>query len=177
MNVTIFCSASDLDAKYTRPAQEFARLMAERGHHLVWGGSDKGLMKLMADAVQEGGGKLYGVSVEFLKDHARKNADEMRIAKDMGERKALLLERGDILVMLVGGIGTLDEVMSVLELKKHRAHNKPVVVLNTGNFYAGLRTQLQKMKDEGFIGRSLDELVHFADTPEDAMRYIEGHGN
>lgn len=176
MNIGIFCSASDLQKKYTEPAVEFAEFLANAGHHLVWGGSDRGLMKLIADTFQASGGQIYGVSMEILKSHARKNADEMIIAKDLGERKAKMLKRSDIVVMMVGGIGTLDEVMGVLELKKHRVHRKPVVVLNTDNFYEGLRAQLQKMSDDGFIDRPLKELIHFADTPIGAMRYIEAHG-
>lgn len=47
----------------------------------------------MADGVQKGGGKIVGISMELFKAHARKDADEMIIAKNLGERKALLLER------------------------------------------------------------------------------------
>lgn len=176
MNIGVFCSASDVEKKYTEPAIEFAKLLANAGHHLVWGGSDRGLMKLVADTFQTSGGKIYGVSMEILRSHARKNADEMTVAKDLGERKAMMLKRSDVVVMMVGGIGSLDEVMGVLELKKHRVHQKPVVVLNTRDFYRGLHVQLKRMRDDGFIDRPLDELIHFADTPKDAMRYIEMFG-
>lgn len=176
MHIAVFCSASELEEKYAAPAVKFAKLLGKAGHHLVWGGSDRGLMKLVADAFQQSGGKIHGISVEILKSHARVSADEMIIAKDLGERKAKLLKRSDIIVAIVGGIGTLDEVMGVLELKKHGVHKKPVIVLNTDNFYEGLKAQLQKMKDDGFIDTPLEELIHFADTPEDAMRYIEGNG-
>jgi hypothetical protein len=33
------------------------------------------------------------------------------------------------------------------------------------------------MEKEGFLPRSLSELLFFADSPEEAMRYIEAHGN
>lgn len=170
--ITVFCSANELEEKYVAPAKEFAELLAKNKYHLVWGGTDKGLMKVMASGVQMGGGNIVGISTEFLKAHVRKDATEMIIAKDLGERKALFLKRGDAIVVLVGGIGTLDEITDILELKKHKIHNKPIVVLNTENFYEGLKVQLQKMRDDGFLTRPLDELIYFADTPEEVIEYL-----
>lgn len=53
MNICVFCSAADLDDRYVTPARQFAELIGKGGHALVWGGSDTGLMKVMADGVQE----------------------------------------------------------------------------------------------------------------------------
>src|SRR3954471_24269224 len=109
MNICVFLSAADLDERYTRPAREFAELLGKGGHTLVWGGSDVGLMKVVADGVHEAGGRLVGVSVDFLGARARPIADEMVVAKDLAERKALLLAKSDAIVIMVGGMGTLDE--------------------------------------------------------------------
>lgn len=174
LNVCVFCSANDLDEKYIAPAREFARLLAEHGHTLVYGGSDRGLMKVMASGVQEAGGKVIGVSVEYLRNAARTEVDELIIAKDLGERKATMLERSDVLVMMVGGIGTLDEVTDAIEHKKHGHHNKPIIILNTDGFYDGLHKQLLRMEEEGFFWHSLNEYVLFASDPKEAISYIEG---
>ena len=176
MNICIFCSANDVAEDYTAAAKELATLIAEGGHALVWGGSNKGTMKVIADAAQDAGGKIVGVSVEMLKGAARPDADEMIITANLGERKAMLLERSDALVVLPGGIGTLDEVTEILELKKHHMHEKPVVFLSTDGFYAGLKTQLERMEAENFLTRPLSELAFFADTPEEVMRYIATYG-
>ena len=173
MNIGVFLSAADLGEQYTVPAKEFGRLIGERGHTLVWGGSEAGLMKVVADAVQASGGRLVGVSVEFLHDVARKDADEMVIARDLAERKALLLEKADAVVIMVGGTGTLDEATEILELKKHGKHVKPVVLLNTAGFYDGLRQQFQRMEDEGFLPVPLTELVFFAKDGVGALAYLE----
>lgn len=173
MNICVFCSASDIGPGYTEAAREFARLLAEDGHALVWGGSDTGLMKVLASGVQDGGGRVIGVSVEFLAHKARVGAHEMIIAPDLPERKRLLLERADAVALLVGGLGTLDEVTEILELKKHGKHKKPVVVLNTDGFYDGLQDQLTRMDMEGFLPLSLQQLVHFSKTPQEALAYLK----
>jgi len=173
MNICVFLSAADLDERYTRPAREFAELIGKGGHTLVWGGSDVGLMKVVADGVHEAGGRLLGVSVDFLASRARPGTDEMVIAADLAERKKLLLEKADAVVIMVGGTGTLDEATEILELKKHRRTEKPVVLLNTAGFYDGLHRQFQRMEDEGFLPRPLAELVFFAEEPVGALAHLE----
>ncbi|MEQ8142551.1 TIGR00730 family Rossman fold protein [Streptomyces sp. OP7] len=173
MNICVFLSAADLADRYTTPARDFARLIGKGGHTLVWGGSDVGLMKVVADGVEEAGGRLLGVSVEFLSATARKGVDEMVVAKDLAERKRLLLEKADAVVIMVGGTGTLDEATEILELKKHGHTDMPVVLLNTAGFYDGLKEQFHRMEAEGFLPRPLSELVFFAEEPVGALAYLE----
>lgn len=174
MNVCVFLSAADLDDRYTGPAREFGEALGRGGHTLVWGGSDKGLMKVVADAVQNAGGRLVGISVEFLRQSAREGADEMVITADLAERKAVMLARSDGIVILAGGLGTLDEATEILEQKKHGLHDTPVVLLNTAGFYDGLITQLTRMESEGFLPRPLVGLVTFADDGAEVLGHLGG---
>jgi uncharacterized protein (TIGR00730 family) len=173
MKICVFLSAADLDERYTRPAREFAETIGKGGHTLVWGGSNTGLMKVVADGVQETGGRLVGISVELFRAMARADADEMVFAKDLAERKALLIASSDAVVVMVGGLGTLDEATEILELRKHELHEKPVVLLNTAGFYDGLTTQLRRMDDDGFLPVPLSDLVYFADEGADALAHLE----
>ena len=75
----------------------------------------------------------------------------MVFAEDLAERKALLLAGCDAVVVMVGGLGTLDEATEILELRKHGFHDKPVVLLNTAGFYDGLALQLRRMDADGFL--------------------------
>ncbi|MGW4289012.1 LOG family protein [Streptomyces sp. NPDC004673] len=173
MNICVFLSAADLDERYTRPAREFGELIGKGGHTLVWGGSDSGLMKVVADGVQQAGGRLVGVSVEFLSAVARPGADEMVIATSLAERKKLMLDKADAVVIMVGGTGTLDEATEILELKKHHHAQMPVVLLNTAGFYDGLQQQFRRMEEEGFLRRPLSEMVVFAAEPTAALAHLE----
>jgi uncharacterized protein (TIGR00730 family) len=170
--ICIFCSVNNVEKKYIEATEELGSLMVKNHFDLVWGGTNKGLMKVIADTVQNKGGKIFGVTMELLKDRRRLNADEMTIAKDLTERKKILLNKSDAIILLVGGIGSLDEVTEMLEYKKHNLHVKPMVVLNTDKFYQGLKTQFERMENEGFLPRQLDKLIYFADTPKKAINYI-----
>jgi uncharacterized protein (TIGR00730 family) len=174
MNVCVFCSASELPKRYVEPAQKLAHLLAENGHNLVWGGSNVGLMRDIAEGVQNAGAKIIGISMEQLKNTARPGSDEMIITRDLSERKAVMLERADAVVALIGGTGTLDELTEVFELRRHGLHNKAIIVLNTDSFYAGLQQQLEHMRQEGFLNRQapLDQLITFVNEPEEVIELL-----
>ena len=172
-NVCVFCSTNEVDKKYIEVTKQLGSLIAKNGYNLVWGGGNRGLMKVISDSVKNNGGKIFGVTIEFLKDYRKMTADEMTIANDFPERKKLLLKKADAIILLAGGVGSLDEITEVIELKKHSFHFKPVVVLNTDKFYEGLKIQLQRMEKDGFLTKSLDEFLFFADTPSEAIDYIK----
>src|SRR3989344_7050553 len=115
MNICIFCSADELEEKYKEPTRQFVKLLAQNGHHLVFGGSNKGLMKIVADTARENGARITAVSFEHLRTVLRKDVDEVIMNPDLRTRKAALLEKSDALVTLPGGIATLDEITEVLE--------------------------------------------------------------
>lgn len=181
MNIAVFCSSNELDEKYTNPAKKLAKRLAEDGHTMLYGGSEYGLMRIMADGMQERGAKIVSITIPAYSKYARKNADELVITKTLGERKATILERSDVIVMMVGGLGTLDEATEILELKKQDHHNKPVIILNTDGFYDGLKTQLERMHREGFLkmgeqvgvkAKTLEQFVQFVETADEVMKVI-----
>jgi uncharacterized protein (TIGR00730 family) len=114
--------------------------------------------------------------MESLKHTALESADEMIITRDLAERKAVMLERSDAFVTLVGGTGTLDEMTEIFELKRHGLHNKPMVVLNTDGFYDGLREQYARMEQEEFLSRlrmPFDQMLSFVDEPAEVMAKLD----
>lgn len=168
-NICVFLSAADVPKKYLGAAKEFARLLAKNKFNLVYGGTNKGLMQVVADEVKKNGGKIIGITMPRFEAIVKADADEIIRAKDLTERKRIMAEKSDAFVVLVGGIGSLDEVTELLELKKHLVHDKPIIFLNSYGFYNGLKTQFEKMESEGFLPRPLVELISFVKTPEEVM--------
>ncbi len=172
MNICVFCSAQNIDSVYSLPALETVGAFSRRGHTLVWGGSNVGLMREVATTAQENGAPIIGISVEAFKDVAREDADEMVITANLLERKALLVKRSNAFLILPGGFGTLDEATDVIELKKHFLKLGPIVFLNTNGFYDGLRDLFSRMDTEGFLPKPSTNIVEFASTPAEALLYL-----
>lgn len=183
MKVCLFCSSNELPEKYTRPATELARLLAEAGNDLVYGGSSHGLMGLVAREMQTVGAHVTGITIPVYSATIHRGVDELIMAKTLGERKAAMLERSEAILVLVGGIGTLDELTELIELKRQLHHDKQIVVLNTDGFYDGFRMQLTRIAQEGMLKagenahipvKMLDEFVRFVSRPEDVLPLLEG---
>lgn len=173
--ITVFCSANAtrIPQSLSKEVKHFAHLLVENNYHLIWGGSDEKLMHLMATEVKKHGGKIQGVSLKILKHLAFKGADKMFFAYDHQHRKQLMLKQGKAIVALPGGIGTLDEIITALELKKHGLYTKPIILLNTNNFFKELIAYVQKLKRLGFIKNPLKDLFFVAKTSEEVIRYLK----
>ena len=171
MRICIFSSVADVDQKYVKAGEELARLIAKNGHTVVCGASNHGLMKRVVDVALANGASVTGVISESLIAQVDKGY-EIIVEKDLAARKAQFLALSDAFAVLPGGLGTLDEMTEVLELKKHATHNKPIVILNTNGFYDGLKQQLERMESEGFLPKSLSEYLFFAQTPREAIDYL-----
>lgn len=171
-HICVFLSANELSETYKAAAREFAAQLAENDMDLVYGGSEMGLMKVLADAVHEQGRRVIGVSTEFLKSSQRSHADELIMTADLSERKKVMAERSDACVVFPGGLGTLDEVSDLFELKKHNFYQKPIVVFNMNGFYDGLAQQLRRMEEEGFLKKPAAEYVTFAASIDEIFQTL-----
>jgi hypothetical protein len=171
-SVCVYCSSSSaVDPHYVTAAVELGTLLGERGLTLVYGGASVGLMGQLAQAVQRGGGRVLGVIPQSLRDReiAYEAADELIVTRDLRERKAIMESRADAFVALPGGFGTLEEVLEVLTLKQLRAHQKPVVFLNTAGFYDRLLAMFEQLFEQRFTKADHRHAYSVAATPAEVL--------
>jgi hypothetical protein len=173
--VCIFCASSaSVDLQIVRDGCETARLLAQAGLGLVYGGTTCGLMKTVADEFRAAGGRVIGVVPEFMVDQgiAHPALDELVKSKTMADRKAMMNERSGAFLVLPGGIGTMDELFDTLAQKQLGIHHKPIVLLNTLNYYQPLRDFLNAAVGHSTIRPEHLSLIAFADTPQEAAKLI-----
>lgn len=137
--VAVFCGSNfgDSDA-YRQTAAALGRELAARGIALVYGGTTKGLMGVVADAVIEAGGKAHGVITRRLADkgHLHAGLSDHEIIAEMAGRKARMRELSDACIALPGGIGTVEEFMEAWTLNQLGDADKPVGLLDVDEFFA-----------------------------------------
>lgn len=176
MNVAVFCASSDaLDEIFHHDARLLGKILAEKGWGIVYGGTNCGLMKTLADSALAEGACVKGIIPECIFRHgvAAKNLTELIIAPDMKERKHLLREAADAFVVLPGGWGTLEEITEVITLKHLGMHNKPIVFLNTAGFYDSFFNFIEEACEKSVISTAYDELYRVVSRVEEALHYIE----
>lgn len=178
MNICVFCSSSNaIDNTYFEDAQKLGKLIGQGGHQLVNGGANVGLMEAATIAACKAGAKTIGIIPERMigRSLASNNSHEVIITADMMERKAQMRQISDAFIALPGGFGTLEEILEVITLRQLSYHTKPIVFVNTNNFFDHLFKQFELSYVELFAKDIYRKLYYVAKTPEDAIKYIENY--
>jgi uncharacterized protein (TIGR00730 family) len=171
----VYCSSSDAVARtFFETAEEVGARLARQGYALIYGGGRIGLMGALARAAHQNGGRVIGVIPEFLhsKGLAYEAADELVITRDLRERKATMEARADGFVTLPGGFGTLEEALEIITLKQLGQHAKPIVIVNTQDFYAPLLQLMERIYRERFAKPEYRQLYHFASDVGEVFSYL-----
>jgi hypothetical protein len=175
-SICVFSSSSDAVAPhYLAAATELGMVLATSGLTLVYGGGRVGLMGAVARSVHAHGGRVVGVIPGFLRRHevAYEEADELIVTRDLRERKAIMEERADAFVALPGGFGTLEEILEILTLKQLATHAKPVVFLNTEQFFDPLLVLFEQLFVQNFAKPETRAHYHVAQAPRDVLSHVE----
>ena len=176
--ICVFCGSSHgADPIFTQTAQQFGTALAAEGFDLVFGGGGVGLMGEVALSVSQGGGKVLGIIPGFLRhlEPPLEVSSQIVITDSMNDRKARMFAAADGFAILPGGIGTLDEFAEVLTSAQLRQHAKPIVVVNTKNYFAPLRALLDHFVANGFAGAGINSLYQMVPTVEDAIKIFKDH--
>lgn len=177
-HICVYCSSSDMVAPaYFEVAEELGAAIAQRGHTLVWGGTNVGLMGRCARAAQQHGAKVVGIIPSFIAERglAYEKADELIVTDDMRQRKALMEQRSDAFVGMPGGFGTLEEMFEIITLKQLQRHNKAVVFLNAADYYQPLAAALEHMYEAQFAKQAYRQMYAFAPDVRSALEHIENY--
>jgi len=164
--IAVYCGSNKGNRpEYAAAAQELGALLAREKIELVYGGGMVGLMGIVADAALQHGGHVIGVIPEKLviKEVVHEKLPDLRVVKNMHERKALMAELADGFIALPGGYGTYEEFFEVLAWSQLGWHAKPFGLLDIGGFYRSLLEFLDHTRNEGFIRPQHRELVLVAD--------------
>ncbi len=174
--IAVYCGSNKGNRpEYAAAAQALGTLLAREQIELVYGGGMVGLMGIVADAMLKHGGQVIGVIPEKLviKEVVHEKLPDLRVVKDMHERKALMAELSDGFIALPGGYGTFEEFFEVLAWSQLGWHPKPFGLLDIAGFYRPLLEFLDHTRDEGFIRPQHRELVLVADSAEEILRKLK----
>jgi uncharacterized protein (TIGR00730 family) len=174
--ICVFCaSASGLPQVHMDAARRLGLLIARRGHSLVYGGGNVGLMGEVARAVHAGGGTVFGAIPRALveRELAYGPADELVVTGTLRERKAEMDARADAFVALPGGFGTLEELVEVITLRQLELHERPIVVVDVAGYYRPFVALAREMVEQGFAPAGEGTLFEMAGSPEAAIELVE----
>ncbi len=171
-SVAVFLGAKEVrNPAYKAAAVELGKALATREITLVYGGSNTGLMRTLADAVLAENGTVIGVSVDSLVHHEapHQHLTELHITANMHERKSKMAQLAEGFISMAGGIGTLEEFFEVYTWARLGFHNKPVALLNTDHYFDRMLQFLDHAESEGFVDHQARQQIIVDTDPNNLL--------
>ena len=171
-SVAVFCASSLGEVKEVSDlASALGEHLAEQQVTVVFGGSDSGLMGVLADATISKGGNVIGVYPEdtFSRDVRHRGEIDLRLVSSMHERKLEMFRLSDAAVALPGGLGTLDEVVELLLWTQLGIHQLPLVLLDQGSFWNKFEEFLYEVESSGVLNSTWRNYVSRTSEPESVL--------
>ena len=178
MKITVYGAASDkINNKYKEAGKLLGKKMGERGHSLVFGAGDNGMMGAVARGVYEKNGEIIGIAPTFFNVDGVlfENCTKLIGTKTMRERKQLLEDEADAFIITPGGVGTFDEFFEILTLKQLQQHNKALAIFNIDGYFDDMLKMMQKGADAEFISDMTLELYQVFEDADEMLDYLENY--
>ena len=154
MKLTVFCgSRFGNKESYKFIAQTLGKYMAQEEIELVYGGSYSGIMGVISKTVLENNGKVTGIYPNglFETELPGKDVTTFIPTETIDERKVLLFEKGDAVLVFPGGLGTLEDFSQLLSW---------IAIGLTPGYYSGLQQLLETFAKEDFMDKKwLDQVI------------------
>ena len=176
MNITVYLGANEGNNPFLKETvRELGAWIGTNGNTLVYGGSKSGLMGELAESVLQAGGKVIGVEPQFFIDagFVYDEITELITTKDMSERKAKMIELGDVFIAFPGGTGTLEEITEVMSKVSLKHLDAPCILYNLNGYYDSLKQLLEHMIEMDLSSEEKQEGIYFAEDLEEIQRILD----
>lgn len=174
--ICVFAASSPgIDIRYLDAATEMAKELLKHNIMMVYGAGTVGVMGAMADEMLNAGGKVRGVIPGFMHEQgwSHSGLEDLEIVETMHQRKALMIEGVDAIISMPGGVGTLEELLELITLKQLGQFLKPIIILNTNDFYNPLIAQFRIMIDQQFMRPLHENIWQVANSPDEVIDLIK----
>jgi uncharacterized protein (TIGR00730 family) len=166
--IGVFLGSGEAISLYFLAAKQLGRSIAESGHTLVCGACGNGLMGALIGSTLDEGGEVVGIlSTEVASSEVpHPKLKNVSNVATIAERKRLIRELSDIILVFPGGVGTLDEFFEAFALKRIGLFGKPIGLLNINDFYQPLISQIDKIVNDGFTKEKHRDLIVYASNTD-----------
>jgi len=172
--IGVFASSSpNLSSQYYEMGYKLGESLASSGYALIYGGGNNGLMGPLAMGFKKKGGFLIGVIPKSLKEagYCYQNADQIIVTENLSQRKLIINAQADAFLILPGGIGTFDELFTVLAEKQLGFHQKPIILVEIDGFFSPFLNYLSELQGKGFFSQ-YKNLFRIANSTDEALAIL-----
>jgi uncharacterized protein (TIGR00730 family) len=142
-NVCVFLSASSENRYFIQKAYDMGALIAEQDWGLVSGAGSTSMMGSIIEGAVSKGGWTGGTTMKYIAKHEGipPNLDQFWYNEDIYTRMKDMIEASDSFVIMPGGMGTVQELFTLLLLKHEGSPmmaDADIVICNEKGFWEPL---------------------------------------
>lgn len=171
-------------ARYYDAARELAKRLTEWSKSLddddrrfvICSGGGPGIMEASNRGASEARGINVGLNISIPHEPSGNPHATRELTFEFHYffmRKFWFAYLAKALVVFPGGFGTLDELFELLTLVQTRKVDRPLPIVLYGREYWDAVINFDALVEWGTISRSDLDLIHRADSPEEAFAYLE----
>ena len=180
-HICVFGSVNEnIDEKFKNEAYNLGKKIAENNYGLIYSGKKGGTSGSVAKgAASANKTPIIGIMPDYFKqmfpDEIFNECTEIIFTEDISKRKELMKQKADAIIVLPGGIGTLDEFFDTILTIRLGLIKKPIIIFNIDNYYNSLIKMIDKAIKLNFIQEEYKSLYKVCDNIQDIFNYIENY--
>ncbi|MBP5343583.1 MAG: TIGR00730 family Rossman fold protein [Alphaproteobacteria bacterium] len=168
-------SNKSIDPKYDELVFKTGQMLAENNITLIYGVGDTGLMGQAYQGVRSMQGRVLGVTIPSLlkkqcADPSIYGPGELQVVDTLEERKRIMINSADAILIAPGGWGTLDEIGTIgVRFKIGEYPVKPIIFLNYFGYWNCMKDFIARAYQEKMLPPFQEAFATFVDNPEDVF--------
>lgn len=146
LKIALFGSSRSI--AYTGLSQSLMDLaLVLKKFHIIHCATNTGFIKDLTSLLLEHNCKITGYTSSDYKDDINKDIKDIIYCGSSENRRRKLINDSDIIIILPGGFGTAVEIFEILDMLQNKKLSKKVILINYYNYWQGILSQIQCMKD------------------------------
>ena len=141
LNVAVFLGSKlGKDSKNLKIVKDFAEWFGSENHNLIFGGTETGLMLELVKNLSKKNSQIISIFTKNLYEESPKSKyfSEIIITNDLSSRNELIIDKSDVFIALPGGVGTLNEILEVINKNLLNEIDKKIYLINDNFFWTPL---------------------------------------
>ena len=99
--------------------------------------------------------------------------DQITIVDTLSERKEELVKYCDMVLILPGGIGTMDEFFDLWTKIQLGIENKPLIIANINNYYSMLLSFIEHIIKEDFFSKTQPSNIQICNDLQEIITELQ----
>lgn len=178
MRIGVLCSAnSQIPEEDKKIASRiFSSLARTNKYDLVLGGSSDSMMKDCCLIFNQYNNHTISIVAKENRQYLKsQNAQEVVIVKDTTERTKLLAEKSDVIIAMFGGIGSLREITTFIDMKREKEEQFELILYNENSHYDQIINWLYEKQKAGYLDEEILSLYQVVNSEKELFKLLKSY--